>query len=65
MDKLLKGKACDLSPDVPHYDRVYHLKQLQAKTKENCQKAHLRRLQNYNKKRQDMLLKEKDSIECG
>lgn len=62
MNKLLRAKGHDLSPDAPNYEVVCHLSQLQAKAKENCKKAHLRQLRNYNKNHRDVLFKEKDRV---
>lgn len=60
MDKLLRGK--NISPDLPSYDVVSHLVQLQAKAKECCQKAQKRQLRSYNKNRRDASFKEKDRV---
>lgn len=60
MDKLLHGR--NLSPDLPSYDIVNNLVQLQSKAKECCKKAQKRQLRNYNKNRREVFFKEKDRV---
>lgn len=60
LDKLLRGK--NLNPDVPAYDVVHCLTQLQSKAMENSKKAHVRQTRNYNKHRRELTFKEKDRV---
>jgi hypothetical protein len=60
MDKLLQGK--NLTPDVPAYDVVHCLTQLQSKAMENSKKAHVRQMRNYNKHRRELTFKEEDRV---
>ncbi len=58
LDKMLYG--CNLTPSGPPYDVVYQLSELQRKANENCKKAQIRQLQNYNKTRQYLFFHKKD-----
>lgn len=60
MDKLLHGSH--LTPDMPAYDVIHHLTQLQNQAVENSKKAHTRQLRNYNKHRRELTFKEKDRV---
>ncbi|KAL0197545.1 hypothetical protein M9458_006085, partial [Cirrhinus mrigala] len=60
IDKVLHGP--NLTPDTSFYDVVHHLHQLQKQAKERSEKAKLRQLRNYNKKRRELTFKSKDRV---
>jgi len=60
MDKLLHGK--NLTPDMPAYDVVHGLTQLQTKAMENSKRALVRQTRNYNKNRREVTFKEQDRV---
>lgn len=60
MDKMLHGR--NLTPDTASYDVVHHLHQLQMQAKESSEKAKMRQLRKYNKKRRELTFKCKDRV---